>query len=64
VACLDRQRREVAGHAGEQRYLGIGDGAAAGRPLAAEGKVVKRERLQIVAEYSPQGGRPSERGEA
>ena len=44
-----------AGDAGEQRYLCFGDGAAAGRPLAAEGEVVKSERLQIVAEYSPQG---------
>jgi hypothetical protein len=41
LASLDRQRREVAGHAGEKRYLGFGDGATAGRPLAAKGKVVK-----------------------
>jgi hypothetical protein len=51
LAGLDRQRREVAGDAGEQGYLGFGDGAAARRPLAAKGKVVERKRLQIEAEY-------------
>jgi len=46
-ADLDRQRREVAGDAGKQRYLGFGDGAAARRPLAAKRKVVEGKRLQI-----------------
>jgi hypothetical protein len=34
---FDRQRREVARDAGEDGYLGFGDGAAARRPLAAKG---------------------------
>jgi hypothetical protein len=51
LAGFDRQRRQVAGDPGKQGYLGIGDGAAARRPLAAKGKIVERKRLQIEAEY-------------
>src|SRR5207237_8988446 len=53
---LDRQRRQVAGDAGKQCYLGFGDGAAARRPLAAEGKVVERKRLQIGPSIAREAG--------
>ena len=52
-ARLDRQRGQVTGDAGKQRYLGFGDGAAARCPLAAEGKVVERKRLQIAPSIDP-----------
>jgi hypothetical protein len=48
VGRVDGQRGEIAGYGGEQRDLGFGDGAPPGRPLAAEGKVVERDRLQIA----------------
>jgi hypothetical protein len=44
---VDRERGEVAGYGGEQRDLRFGDGAPPGRPLAAEGEVVERDRLQV-----------------
>src|SRR4029077_18522983 len=54
---VDRERREIAGDTGKQRDLCFGDGAPAGGPLAAEGKVVERDRLQVGSEYSPNRGR-------
>jgi hypothetical protein len=44
---IDRERGEVAGYGGEKRDLRFGDGAPPGRPLAAEGEVVERDRLQV-----------------
>jgi hypothetical protein len=44
---IDGQGGEIAGYGGEQRDLGFGDGAPPRRPLAAEGKVVERDRLQV-----------------
>jgi hypothetical protein len=41
------ERREVARYSGEKRNVCVRDGAPARRPLAAKGKVVERERLQI-----------------
>ncbi len=45
---VGRQRREIAGYGREKRYLGIGDGAAAGRPLTAQGEVVERDQVQFA----------------
>jgi hypothetical protein len=49
---VDRQRGEVAGNPGKQRDLSLRDGAPPRRPLAAEGEVVERDRLQVGSEYS------------
>jgi hypothetical protein len=50
---IDGQRREVAGNAGKQGYLGFGDGAAAGSPFAAQRKLIERKRLQIGPSIDP-----------
>jgi len=49
---VDREGGEIARHRGEQRDLRLRDGAPPGRPLAAEGQVVERDRLQVGSEYS------------
>jgi hypothetical protein len=49
VPALDRKGREIARDPDEQRDLRIGNGASAGRPLAAQREVVEREGLQIGA---------------
>jgi hypothetical protein len=48
---VDGEGREIARDGGEQRDLRFGDGAATGSPLAAKGKVVERDRLQVGIEY-------------
>ena len=55
---LDRERRQVAGDAGEDCYLGFGDRAAARRPLAAKRKIVERKRLQIGPSIEPSPSSP------
>jgi hypothetical protein len=52
VGDVDRQRGEVAREPGKQRDLSFRDGPPPGRPLAAEGQVVERDRLQVGSEYS------------
>jgi hypothetical protein len=49
---VDRERGEIARHRGKKRDLRLRDGAPPGRPLAAEGQVVERDRLQVGTEYS------------
>jgi hypothetical protein len=56
VGGVDREGGEIAGNGGEEHDLRFGDGAPAGCPLAAEGEVVERDRLQVGSEYSPNKG--------
>jgi hypothetical protein len=49
---IDGERGEIACHGGKKRDLRLRDGAPPGRPLAAEGQVVERDRLQVATEYS------------
>jgi len=49
---VDRQRGEVARQCAKERDLSFRDGSPPGRPLAAEGQVVERDRLQVASEYS------------
>jgi len=53
VCGIDGERGEVAGYGSEQRDLRFGDGAPPGRPLAAEGEVVERDRLQVGPSIAP-----------
>ncbi len=58
VPGVDGKRGEVACHSGEERDLRFRDGAPPRRPLAAEGKVVERDRLQVGASIARARIRP------
>jgi hypothetical protein len=62
VRDVDDERGEVAGHCGKERDLRFRDGAPPGGPLAAEGQVVERDRLQVGSEYSGIGINPPSLG--
>ena len=48
VFLVDMERIEVTGHACEGGQISLGDGAAPGDPLAAEGQVFEIEKFQVV----------------
>jgi hypothetical protein len=52
VGDVDREGGEVARECAKERDLSFRDGSPPGRPLAAEGQVVERDRLQVGTEYS------------
>jgi len=52
VGDVDRQGREVTGDGGKERDFSFRDGSSSRGPLATEGQVVERDRLQVASEYS------------